>query len=49
MAAQVFRQDTYEGAIDGDITKTGVGVVFTIDFDKLFGFTLTTVPDKEEK
>jgi len=46
---QVFRQDTYEGAIDGDITKTGVGVVFTIDFDKLFGFTLKPDPDKEEK
>jgi len=46
---QVFRQDTYEGAIDGDITKTGVGLVFTIDFDKLFGFTLKPDPDKEEK
>jgi hypothetical protein len=46
---QVFRQDTYEGAIDGDITKTGAGVVFTIDFDKLFGITLKPVPDKEEK
>lgn len=35
-----FRQETYEGAIDGDITKTGVGVVYTIDFNKLFGITL---------
>ena len=46
---KVFRQDTYEGAIDGDVTKTGVGVVFTIDFDKLFGFALKPGPDKEEK
>ena len=46
---KVFRQDTYEGAIDGDVTKTGVGVVFTIDFDKLVGFTLKPDPDKEEK
>ena len=43
---QVFRQNSYEGAIDGDITKTGVGVVFTIDFDKLFSFTIKPVPDK---
>jgi translocation and assembly module TamB len=43
---QVFRQNSYEGAIDGDITKTGVGVVFTIDFDKLFGITLSPVPEK---
>jgi hypothetical protein len=41
---QVFRQNTYEGAIDGDITKTGAGVVFTLDFNKLFGLTLTPVP-----
>jgi translocation and assembly module TamB len=46
---QVFRQNSYEGAIDGDITKTGVGVVFMIDYDKLFGITLKPVPDKEEK
>jgi hypothetical protein len=46
---QVFRQNSYEGAIDGDITKTGVGVVFTIDYDKLFGITLKPVPDKEKK
>jgi hypothetical protein len=42
---QVFRQNSYEGAIDGDITKTGVGVVFTIDFDKLFGITLKPVSE----
>ncbi len=41
---QVFRKNTYEGAIDGDITKTGAGVVFTLDFNKLFGLTLTPVP-----
>jgi hypothetical protein len=46
---QVFRQDSYEGAIDGDITKTGVGIVFTIDYDKLFGITLMPVPEKEGK
>jgi hypothetical protein len=46
---QVFRQNSYEGAIDGDITKTGIGVMFTIDFDKLFGITLKPVPDKGEK
>jgi hypothetical protein len=41
---QVFRQNTYEGAIDGDIIKTGVGIVFTIDYDKLFGITLKPIP-----
>ena len=46
---QVFRQNSYAGAIDGDITKTGVGIVFTIDFDKLYGITLKPVPDKEVK
>ncbi len=46
---QVFRQNSYEGAIDGDIIKTGVGVVFSIDFDKLFGITLKPVPDGEGK
>ncbi|MCX6143637.1 MAG: translocation/assembly module TamB domain-containing protein [Ignavibacteriales bacterium] len=46
---QVFRQNSYAGAIDGDITKTGVGVVFTIDFEKLFGITLKPIPDKEGK
>ena len=45
----VFRQNSYEGAIDGDITKTGVGAVFMIDFEKLFGITLKPVPDKEKK
>lgn len=43
---QVFRQNSYEGAIDGDITKTGVGVVFTVEYDKLFGITLKPIPDK---
>jgi hypothetical protein len=46
---EVFRQNSYEGAIDGDITKTGVGAVFTIDFDRLFGLTLRPVPEKEKK
>jgi hypothetical protein len=46
---QVFRQNSYEGAIDGDIIKTGVGVMFTIDFDKLFGITLKPVPDNQGK
>jgi hypothetical protein len=44
---QVFRQNAYEGAIDGDITKTGAGVAFTIDFNKLFGITLE--PDEEDE
>lgn len=43
---EVFRQNSYEGALDGDITKTGVGLVFMIDFDKLFGITLKPVPDR---
>lgn len=42
---QVFRQNTYEGAIDGEITKTGAGIVYTIDFNKLLGFTLKPVLD----
>jgi hypothetical protein len=46
---QVFRQNSYEGAIDGDITKTGVGVVFMIDFDKLFGITLQPALPEEKK
>jgi translocation and assembly module TamB len=46
---QVFRQNSYEGAIDGDITKTGVGAVFMIDFDKLLNISLKTIPDKEKK
>ncbi|MEX2117345.1 MAG: translocation/assembly module TamB domain-containing protein [Bacteroidota bacterium] len=46
---QVFRQNAYAGAIDGDITKTGAGVVFTIEYDKLFGITLKPVPDEEGK
>jgi hypothetical protein len=46
---QVFRQNSYEGAIDGDIIKTGAGVAFTIDYDKLFGVTLKPVPKKEGK
>ncbi|RPI03532.1 MAG: translocation/assembly module TamB [Ignavibacteriae bacterium] len=37
---QGFRQNSYEGAIDGDIIKTGAGIVFMIDFEKLFGITL---------
>ncbi|MFA6457736.1 MAG: translocation/assembly module TamB, partial [Bacteroidota bacterium] len=45
---QVFRQNTYEGAIEGDLVETGVGIVFTIDFDKLFGLTLKPVEDEEE-
>jgi hypothetical protein len=40
---QVFRQNTNAGAIEGDVVETGVGIVFTIDYDKLTGFTLTPV------
>ncbi len=43
---QVFRQNTYGGAIEGDLIETGVGIVFTIDYDKLSGFTLKPVEDK---
>ncbi len=46
---QVFRQNTYGGAIEGDLVETGVGIVFTIDYDKLFGFTLKPVPVKVEE
>ena len=46
---QVFRQNSYEDVIEGDIIKTGVGVVFTIDYDKLSGIMLKPVPDKEVK
>jgi hypothetical protein len=46
---QVFRQNSYEDVIDGDIIKTGAGVVFTIDYDKLFGLTLKPALDKEVK
>lgn len=42
---QVFRQNTYGGAIEGDLVETGVGIVFTIDYDKLSGFTLKPVSD----
>jgi hypothetical protein len=40
---QVFRQNTNAGAIEGDLVETGVGIVFTIDYDRLFGITLTPV------
>ncbi len=40
---QVFRQSAYGGVIEGDLTETGVGLVFTIDYDKLVGFTLKPV------
>ena len=43
---QVFRQNSYAGAIDGDITKTGVGIMFTIDYNKLFGITLKPVREE---
>ncbi len=37
---EVFRQNNYEGLIEGELTETGAGIVFTIDYDKLFGITL---------
>ena len=40
---QVFRQNTNAGAIEGDLVETGAGIVFTIDYDTLFGITLTPV------
>jgi translocation and assembly module TamB len=46
---QVFRQRAYEGVIEGDLTETGVGLVFTIDYDKLVGFTLKPVHDTTDE
>ena len=46
---QVFRQNTNGGAIEGDLVETGVGIVFTLDYDRLFGFTLTPVSAKVEE
>ncbi len=46
---QVFRNNTNGGAIEGDLVETGVGIVFTIDYDKLFGLTLTPVRDNAEE
>jgi len=46
---QVFRNNTNGGAIEGDLVETGVGIVFTVDYDKLFGFTLTPVRDNAEE
>ena len=46
---QVFRNNTNGGAIEGDLVETGVGIVFTIDYDKLFGFTLKPVRDNVEE
>ena len=40
---QVFRSNTNGDALEGDLVETGVGIVFTIDYDKLFGLTLTPV------
>jgi hypothetical protein len=40
---QVFRTNTNGDALEGDLVETGVGIVFTIDYDKLFGLTLTPV------
>lgn len=37
---QVFRQNTHGGAIEGDLVETGLGIIFTIDYDKLVGFSL---------
>jgi hypothetical protein len=39
----VFRTNTNGDALEGDLVETGVGIVFTIDYDKLFGLTLTPV------
>ena len=43
---QAFRNSTYTGALEGDIVETGVGIMFTIDYNKLFGFTLTPVREE---
>jgi hypothetical protein len=39
----MFRNNTNGDALEGDLVETGVGIVFTIDYDKLFGITLTPV------
>ena len=39
----MFRNNTNGDALEGDLIETGVGIVFTIDYDKLFGITLTPV------
>ena len=39
----MFRKNTNGDALEGDLVETGVGIVFTIDYDKLFGITLTPV------
>ena len=46
---QVFRQNTNAGAIEGDLVETGVGIVYTIDYDRLIGLTLTPVSVKTEE
>jgi hypothetical protein len=43
----VFRNNTNGDALEGDLVETGVGIVFTIDYDKLFGITLTPVRANE--
>ncbi|MHB1049695.1 MAG: translocation/assembly module TamB domain-containing protein [Bacteroidota bacterium] len=40
-----FRRNAYEGPIDGDITKTGVGVLFMIDFNELFGNSVKPISE----
>ena len=42
---EVFRQNNYEGLIEGQLMQTGAGIVFTIDYDKLFGIGLS--PERE--
>ena len=43
---EVFRQNNYEGLIEGQLMETGAGIVFTIDYDKLFGIGLSPEADK---
>jgi hypothetical protein len=31
---KVFRKDQYEGILDGEIKESGIGLVYTRDFDK---------------
>jgi translocation and assembly module TamB len=42
---QVFRQRAYEGLLEGDLIETGVGLVFTIEYDTLVGLTLKPVEE----
>jgi hypothetical protein len=45
---EVFRQNNYAGLIEGELVETGAGIVFTVDYDKLFGIGLTPLESTTE-